>query len=107
MDHLVNEWFDRSTGVEELDRCSITLGHLYFGGMKKKDFLEILVEARKEGRDEDANTLLQVREQAGKALTQANIPQQAATQLLLNTLGKHVIKQAVANHMPFMHMSGS
>ena len=84
MDHLVNEWFDRSTGVEELDRCSITLGHLYFGGMKKKDFLEILVEARKEGRDEDANTLLQVREQAGKALTQANIPTRVATQLLLN-----------------------
>ena len=80
----MNEWFDRSTGVEELDRCSITLGHLYFGGMKEKDFLEILAQARKEGRDEDANTLLQVREQAVKALTQANIPQQAATQLLLN-----------------------
>ena len=69
----MNEWFDRSTGVKELDRCSITLGHLYFGGMKKKDFLEILAQARKEGRDEDANTLLQVREQAAKALTQANI----------------------------------
>ena len=36
----MNEWFERSTGVEELDRCSITLGHLYFGGMK-------------EGRDEE------------------------------------------------------
>ena len=47
------EWFDRSTGVEELDRCSITLGHLYFGGMKERDFLEILAQARKEGRDEE------------------------------------------------------
>ena len=26
----------RSTGVEELDRCSITLGHLYFGGMNER-----------------------------------------------------------------------
>ena len=77
-------WLNRSTGVEELDRCGITLGCLYFGGIEKKDFREILVEAWEEGRDEDANLLLQLREQAGEALTQANIPTRVATQLLLN-----------------------
>ena len=77
-------WFYRSTGVEELDRCGITLGCLYFGGIEKKDFREILAQARKEGRDEDANLLLLLREQAGEALTQANISTRMATQLLLN-----------------------
>lgn len=80
----MNEWFDRSTGVEELDRCSITFGHLYFGGIKEKDFLEILAQAREEGRDEEAKALPQVREWAIETLAKANIPRQAATQLLLN-----------------------
>ena len=80
----MNEWFDRSTGVKELDRCGITLGHLYFGGMKEKDFWEILAQARKEGRDEEAKALPQVREWAMKTLAKTNIPRQAATQLLLN-----------------------
>ena len=77
-------WLNRLTGVEELDRCGITLGCLYFGGIEKKDFREILAQARKEGRDEDADILLQAREQAGEALTQANISTRMATQLLLN-----------------------
>ena len=80
----MNEWFDRSTGVKELDRCGITLGHLYFGGIKEKDFLEILAQAREEGRDEEAKALSQVREWAMETLTKVNIPRQAATQLLLN-----------------------
>lgn len=77
-------WLNRLTGVEELDRCDITLGCLYFGGMEKKDFRKILVQAWEEGRDEDADILLQAREQAGEALTQANISTRMATQLLLN-----------------------
>ena len=80
----MNEWFNRSTGVKELDRCGIILGHLYFGGMKEKDFLEILAQAREEGRDEEAKALPQVREWAIETLAKANIPRQAATQLLLN-----------------------
>ena len=44
----------------------------------------MLVQAWEEGRDEDANLLLLLREQAGEALTQANIPTRVATQLLLN-----------------------
>lgn len=74
------EWVSESTGDERLDRYGITLGDLFFGGVEKKDYIDMMNRTTPVGRD----VLVDLRKEAGERLTAANISTRMATQLLMN-----------------------
>lgn len=74
------EWVSESTGDERLDRYGITLGDLFFGGVEKKDYIDMMNRTTPVGRD----VLVDLHKEAGERLTAANISTRMATQLLMN-----------------------
>lgn len=74
------DWVSQSTGNDNLDMYGITLGDLFFGGVEKKDYIDMMNHTTPVGKD----VLADLRKEAGGRLTAANISTRMATQLLLN-----------------------
>lgn len=73
------DWVSEPTGNEKLDMYGITLGDLFFGGVEKKDYIDMMNRIPA-GR----GILTDLRKEAGDRLTAANISTRIATQLLIN-----------------------